>query len=428
MKSRALAMQVSHHLLLSHGLALQALRAQGCKARLGIVLNLSPTQAVTDSEADQAKAQLDDGRLVRWYMDPLFKGRYPDDVLEHLGADAPRIGSGDMAQIAAPMDFLGVNYYTRNMASAGAPFDASDSGCGVTDMGWEIYPQGLTELLLRLHRDYPVPPMYVTENGAAFKDTLVDGRVHDVQRTDYIAGHIAAVGEALRQGVRDGGLHGLEPARQLRMGLGLRQALRHRACRLRHAGAHAEGQRAVVPRVPARPAREAPAAAGHGGSRSLRWARSRLRNIRKSYGAVDVIKGIDLDVNDGEFLVFVGPSGCGKSTVLRMIAGLESVSSGELLIDGERANELRPADRGAAMVFQSYALYPHMTVAENMGFALKMAGVGKAERDVAGRPRRRDPAHHRAAGPLPEGAVGRPAPARGHRPRHRAQAQGLPVR
>jgi multiple sugar transport system ATP-binding protein len=105
-----------------------------------------------------------------------------------------------------------------------------------------------------------------------------------------------------------------------------------------------------------------------------------LRGIRKSYGAVEVIKGIDLEVNDGEFLVFVGPSGCGKSTVLRMIAGLESVSGGELLIDGERANAMRPADRGAAMVFQSYALYPHMTVAENMGFALKMAGVGKADR------------------------------------------------
>jgi len=105
-----------------------------------------------------------------------------------------------------------------------------------------------------------------------------------------------------------------------------------------------------------------------------------LRGVRKSYGSVDVIKGIDLEVNDGEFLVFVGPSGCGKSTTLRMIAGLESITAGDLLIDGARANDLRPSDRGAAMVFQSYALYPHMTVAENMGFALKMAGVGKAER------------------------------------------------
>ncbi len=105
-----------------------------------------------------------------------------------------------------------------------------------------------------------------------------------------------------------------------------------------------------------------------------------LRGVRKSYGNVEVIQGIDLEVQDGEFMVFVGPSGCGKSTTLRMIAGLESITAGDLLIDGQRANDLRPADRGAAMVFQSYALYPHMTVAENMGFALRMAGVPKAER------------------------------------------------
>ncbi len=105
-----------------------------------------------------------------------------------------------------------------------------------------------------------------------------------------------------------------------------------------------------------------------------------LRGIRKSYDQTEIIKGINLDVVDGEFLVFVGPSGCGKSTTLRMIAGLEDITSGDLLIDGQRANELRPADRGAAMVFQSYALYPHMTVADNMGFSLRMSGVGKAQR------------------------------------------------
>ena len=81
-----------------------------------------------------------------------------------------------------------------------------------------------------------------------------------------------------------------------------------------------------------------------------------LRGIRKNYGDVPVIQGIDLEVRAGEFIVFVGPSGCGKSTTLRMIAGLESITAGELLIDGQRANDLRPADRGAAMVFQSYAL------------------------------------------------------------------------
>ena len=105
-----------------------------------------------------------------------------------------------------------------------------------------------------------------------------------------------------------------------------------------------------------------------------------LRGIRKRFGHTEVIKGIDLDVHDGEFMVFVGPSGCGKSTTLRMIAGLDTISAGELMIGGERANDLRPADRGAAMVFQSYALYPHMTVAENLGFSLKMAGVARTQR------------------------------------------------
>jgi multiple sugar transport system ATP-binding protein len=107
-----------------------------------------------------------------------------------------------------------------------------------------------------------------------------------------------------------------------------------------------------------------------------------LKNLRKSYGPIEVIKGIDLTIQDREFVVFVGPSGCGKSTLLRMIAGLEEISDGELLIDGARMNEIPPDKRGLAMVFQSYALYPHMTVADNMAFALRLAGVPKAERDA----------------------------------------------
>jgi multiple sugar transport system ATP-binding protein len=106
-----------------------------------------------------------------------------------------------------------------------------------------------------------------------------------------------------------------------------------------------------------------------------------LRNLTKNYGRFEAIKGIDLDVADREFVVFVGPSGCGKSTLLRMIAGLEQISGGELQIDGKRVNEVGPADRGLAMVFQSYALYPHMTVRQNMGFALRLARVPRAERD-----------------------------------------------
>jgi multiple sugar transport system ATP-binding protein len=105
-----------------------------------------------------------------------------------------------------------------------------------------------------------------------------------------------------------------------------------------------------------------------------------LKQIRKTYdGGAEVIKGVDLEVRDGEFMVFVGPSGRGKSTLLRMIAGLEEITDGDLFIGDECVNDVSPSDRGVAMVFQSYALYPHMTVAENMGFALKLAGRSKAE-------------------------------------------------
>ncbi|TIO50611.1 MAG: sn-glycerol-3-phosphate ABC transporter ATP-binding protein UgpC [Mesorhizobium sp.] len=110
-------------------------------------------------------------------------------------------------------------------------------------------------------------------------------------------------------------------------------------------------------------------------------AELKLRGVRKSYGSAEIIKGIDLDVADREFVVFVGPSGCGKSTLLRMIAGLEKITAGDLTIDGGRANDIDPSERGLAMVFQSYALYPHMSVAENMGFALKIAGVPVQERE-----------------------------------------------
>lgn len=106
-----------------------------------------------------------------------------------------------------------------------------------------------------------------------------------------------------------------------------------------------------------------------------------LRHVRKSYGALDVIHGISLSISEGEFIALVGPSGCGKSTLLRMIAGLEDISDGEVLIDGKVVNPLTPRERNIAMVFQSYALYPHMTVAQNMGFNLKLSGVSRAEID-----------------------------------------------
>ncbi|WP_299969085.1 sn-glycerol-3-phosphate ABC transporter ATP-binding protein UgpC [uncultured Roseobacter sp.] len=104
-----------------------------------------------------------------------------------------------------------------------------------------------------------------------------------------------------------------------------------------------------------------------------------LKGVKKSFGPTDVIHGIDADIADGEFIVIVGPSGCGKSTLLRMVAGLETVSAGDVMIGGTRANELEPMDRDIAMVFQNYALYPHMSVRQNMGYGLKIAGLPKAE-------------------------------------------------
>jgi multiple sugar transport system ATP-binding protein len=108
-------------------------------------------------------------------------------------------------------------------------------------------------------------------------------------------------------------------------------------------------------------------------------ANLQFKALRKSYGEVPILHGIDLEIQDGEFIVFVGPSGCGKSTLLRCIAGLEEITSGELFIGGELVNEVPPSKRGIAMVFQSYALYPHMTVSENMAFGLKLAGLPKGQ-------------------------------------------------
>src|ERR671920_2069684 len=111
-------------------------------------------------------------------------------------------------------------------------------------------------------------------------------------------------------------------------------------------------------------------------------AEIQLNDVTKRYpDGFEAVKDMDLTIGDGEFMILVGPSGCGKSTALRMIAGLEDISDGDLLIGGERVNDLAPRDRDIAMVFQNYALYPHMTVRENMGFALKLAKVDKSEID-----------------------------------------------
>ena len=154
-----------------------------------------------------------------------------------------------------------------------------------------------------------------------------------------------------------------------------------------------------------------------------------IRDVRKSFGAPEVIHGVDIDIGDGEFVVLVGPSGCGKSTLLRMIAGLENITGGEIRIGDRVVNDVPPKERDIAMVFQNYALYPHMTVADNMGFSLQAARRAASRRSRS--------ACKRAAEILgldalldryPAPALRRPAPARRHGPRHRARSAGVPVR
>jgi ABC-type sugar transport system ATPase subunit len=154
----------------------------------------------------------------------------------------------------------------------------------------------------------------------------------------------------------------------------------------------------------------------------------KLQAVSKSWdGKTQVIQPLTLDVADGEFIVMVGPSGCGKSTLLRMVAGLERVTSGDIWIDRKRVTEMEPKDRGIAMVFQNYALYPHMSVEENMAWGLKIRGMGKgliAERvQEAARI-----LSWMACSSAARGALRRPAPARGDGPRHRARPGGIPLR
>jgi beta-glucosidase len=195
------SIQVSHHLLLSHGLAIQAMRKVGSSARLGIVLNQWTADPATDSQADRDLAAFEYSRSVEWFMDPIFKGRYPELALKAHGANAPVVHDNDFNDIRQPIDFLGCNYYFRAYCSAETPPRQPEGALGFTDMGWEIYPQGLTELLLKLNADYDLPPILITENGMANADQLVDGRVPDAKRIDFVQRHLAAMKAAMDAGV-----------------------------------------------------------------------------------------------------------------------------------------------------------------------------------------------------------------------------------
>jgi len=198
--SEADAVAVAHHLLLSHGWAVQAIRRLSPEARVGITLNLTHVYPATESPEDEAAAYQRDGESNRWFLDPLFRGSYPADLLERNELVAPLVLDGDLETISAPLDFLGVNNYSRFIVEAGpdGPRTVSNPGAEHTDMGWEVYPDGLHDVLVRVARDYEPAAIYITENGAAFPDVRVhDGGVHDVERTAYLQSYIAAVGRAI---------------------------------------------------------------------------------------------------------------------------------------------------------------------------------------------------------------------------------------
>jgi beta-glucosidase len=207
------ALQVAHHLLLSHGQAVPLIRAASPDAQIGITLDLSEIHPATDTPEDQAAARRFDGCWNRWFLDPLYGRGYPADLVEFYGELMPAVTADDLAQIAVPTDFLGINYYRPTWARA-VSTDADQlgfqalpgpelaaAGHEITEMGWPVVPEGLTELLARVQRDYAPPALYITENGAAYDDQPIDGAVNDPRRLAYLHGHFRAAQRAIAAGI-----------------------------------------------------------------------------------------------------------------------------------------------------------------------------------------------------------------------------------
>ena len=198
----------THNLMLAHGAAVEAYRSEG-KGRIGIVVNLAPKDAASERPEDGAAARRDAAYMNRQYLDPVLLGAYPDDLREIFGKAWPTFPDSDLARIRQPIDFVGVNYYTRNVVKHDPRVRPLRVGYvpqlqhSVTETGWEVYPRGLTDILTWVTERYGRIPLYITENGAAFYDppTPVEGRIEDYLRVDYYRSHLRAAHEAMRRGV-----------------------------------------------------------------------------------------------------------------------------------------------------------------------------------------------------------------------------------
>jgi beta-glucosidase len=195
------AYQVGHHLVLAHGLAVQAMRSVAPDLNYGIVLNQWGQEPASDNNADIAAAQAAWDRSEPLFLDILFKGYYPPQVYDLVSDVILEIKDGDMAIIAQKLDFLGLNFYSRNLVSAKGNIDPVP-GSEYTDMGWEVCAPALRRLLNKINKEYELPPVYITENGAAFKDEVApDGKVHDERRLEYLRQHIIQTHLAIQDGV-----------------------------------------------------------------------------------------------------------------------------------------------------------------------------------------------------------------------------------
>jgi beta-glucosidase len=198
----------SHNLLRSHGAAVKAYRAEGAH-QIGIVVNIEPKYPATNSAADAAAVRRAHAYMNRQYLDPVFFGKYPDEMAEIFGEAWPKFPAKDFDLIKQPIDWLGLNYYTRAVTAhddSNWPLKAKtvkQEGAIYSDTGWEVYPQGLIDTLMWMKETYGDLPIYITENGSAFPDPaeVTDGKLEDTLRVNYLKAHVRACSDAIRQGV-----------------------------------------------------------------------------------------------------------------------------------------------------------------------------------------------------------------------------------
>ena len=204
---RRLALQVAHNVLLSHGLAVPVIRERCPEAQVGIVLNFTPAYPATDSAADQALTRQVHARFNLWFLDPIAGRGYPQDAWDGYGKDVPPVGPDDMKIIAASLDFLGVNYYTRSVCHNPSGGEGSRvlnvrSEVHLSGRNWEIHPQAMYDLLVWIHNGYNFKNICLTENGASYHDVISpDGKVHDPLRKEFLMKHFAVALKCLEAGV-----------------------------------------------------------------------------------------------------------------------------------------------------------------------------------------------------------------------------------